>query len=165
MRNWSSWLTVVCFFLVLALPVGVHVTASALEDRSGDRLAVGLVLLVSGIVGLESVSWLLPAGSVRSDSQTRPLFGPDLLIAAFLQAITVLMYGVVLDGHVRLRACGWVYLAYAAWALAVTAWQRGRLSGWGRMYVRSGWAVAIAFGLPLTLPTLKAVGLVPFGPL
>ncbi|HKB05390.1 MAG TPA: hypothetical protein VKD90_24410 [Gemmataceae bacterium] len=176
MRNWSSLLAIGVLPLVLALPVGVHATAGALENGSTTALAIGLPLLAAGILGLECIAWadtLLRAEFEKSrpptdgrpaENRAAPEVGGDLVAAVLLLIITILLYFLMLDGHVHVRACGWLYLLYAAWAAPVIAWQRGHLSGWGRRYVRSGWAPIIAFGLPLTLPTLKAAGLVPFSP-
>jgi hypothetical protein len=176
MRNWSSLLAIGGSPLALALPVGVHAIAGGLENGSTTALAIGLPLLAAGILGLECFAragTLLRAESGKSPAaaDSRPVgqsagpgFGDDLVAAVLLQIVTIQLYSIMLDGHVRLRACGWMYLVYAAWAGPVIAWQRGRLSGWGRRYVRSAWAPVIAFGLPLSLPTLEALGLAPFSP-
>jgi hypothetical protein len=175
MRGCSDWLAVGALPLALALPLGVHVTASALESGRAHRLAVGLPLLAAGVLGLECggrAADLLraecgrpPAGRAEWRPGAGPVVGPDLVMALLLQVITVLMYGAMLDGHVHLRACAWVYLVYAAWAAPVLAWHKGAPTGWGRRYVRSGWAVAIAFALPVALPGLQTVGLAPFRPI
>jgi hypothetical protein len=89
-----------------------------------------------------------------------------MLVSAvlWLQVITVFQFIFLLDGHVHLRGCVWVYLAYAAGGVLVLAGRRAA-TGWGSHYLRWGWAPMIAFGLPLALPTLKSAGLAPFSPL
>jgi hypothetical protein len=160
--------------LVVALPHGVKMTALGLEpDDSSFRLWLGLALLVVGTVGIVCVH--RAAGFLSADAGKTPAHprgrgdaraagALSALIVVLLQLVTLLKFALLLDGHVRLRACAWVYLAYAAGALLVLVCRRTSTS-WGSLYLRWGWAPLIAFGVPLALPALKTAGLVPFSPL
>jgi hypothetical protein len=169
-------------FLV-TLPFGVHATALGLEyGDDWSRIWLGLSLVVVGIFALECF-WRSVA-VVKAEAGRTPRRGHhsgprrsrvrrlsrDLFIAHVgavlcMQLLTVNMFFLMLDGHVHLRACCWLYLVYATGAGFVLALQRGRPTGWGSCYLRWGWAPIIALGVPLALPTLKAAGMVPFSPL
>src|SRR5262245_23395134 len=173
-------LLVVCGMpLAVALPHGVKLPALGLEEgASSARLWSGLPLLLAGILGLECVRHSCvvlsaeaqqPAeGKERDPRKVRELLriilGLHILTVLCLQFISVFRFIFLLDGHVHLRACCWLYLVYAAGALLVLA-GRQTWTRWGSCYLRWGWAPLIAFGVPLSLPTLKAAGLVPFSPL
>ena len=61
---------------------------------------------------------------------------------------------------VRFAAARWVYLGYAVPALTLAAarWKRWSLAE--RLYLRWGWVPALAFGVPVALPWLRAAGLI-----
>jgi hypothetical protein len=167
----TDWLAIGGVPLGFALPRGVKLTALGLDEGAGSgRLWLGLPLLTAGIVGVECLRRCVDllgedpgrvgvrpgkAGPVLRDVRALQVAALVLLAAA-----TVLQFALLLDGRVRLWACGWLLLAYAAGAAAVWAgrWAGTRL---GSCYLRWGWAPVVAFGVPLGLPALLAAGLVP----
>jgi hypothetical protein len=181
--RWLLFGTFSYLLAMLALPFGVHMTALGLEEEvNGTRFAIGLPLIGLGILAVEcfrrSVAALridaeqkaAAATSEGRDPEGAGRFLHDLpflrvVAAAWLQLLTVNMFFCMLDGHVRLRACCWLYLVYADGAVLVLALQRGRPRGWGSRYLWWGWVPIIAFGVPLFLPALREAGLVPFSPL
>jgi hypothetical protein len=167
--------------LIVALPHGVKLTALGLEAEGDSfRLWFGLALLLGGTIGLECVSRCVAllsaearAAGVPARSEGNPRAAErslraarvlHVLLVVSLQLITLLLFVLLLDGHVRLRACLWLYLAYVAGVVLVLAGRKVS-TGWGSRYLCWGWAPMIACGVPLFLPTLKAAGLVPFSPL
>ena len=167
----SDWVTIGGVPLGFALPLGVKLTALGLGEGAGSaRLWLGLPLLAAGVVGVECLRLcvdLLGADpqrvGVRPDKAGPVLRDVRALQAAalvLLPVATALQFALLLDGHVHVRACGWLLLAYAAGA--AVAWT-GRWAGtwWGSCYLRWGWAPVVAFGVPFGLPALLATGLVP----
>jgi hypothetical protein len=166
----SDWLVLGGMLLTLALPRGVKWTALGLD--AGDdpfRLWAGLPLLAAGVVGLECVHRCVAL--LRSDPgrlgigpQEARLVGGfgrtcEGLLLVGLPVVTALEFVLLLDGHVHLRACGWLFLAYAVGAAVVWVGRRAP-TRWGSCYLRWGWAPVVAFGVPLGLPALLAAGLV-----
>jgi hypothetical protein len=158
---------------LLALPDGVKMTALGLEEGAGSsRLWLGLPLLVAGVVGLECfrrAAELLRAEVRPPDPEAgrgllRVSFLLQVVAVACLQLMVLLKFALLLDGHVHLRATCWLYLAYVVGAVPILAGRQARTE-WGSRYLRCGWAVLMAFGVPLMLPFLKDAGLVPFSPL
>jgi hypothetical protein len=99
---------------------------------------------------------------IRSDKARSVLRDVRALQAAALVLLPVaaaLQFVLLLDGHVHLRACGWLFLVYGIGAVALCAVRRAR-TRWGSCYLRWGWAPIIGFGVPLGLPALLATGLV-----
>jgi hypothetical protein len=160
----------------------MKLTALGLEEGVGsDRLWLGLPLLTAGVVGL---TCFRRAGDLAVAEARQPARGParglsdadagrrlarpvlllQVLAVVGLQLIVFLEFALMLDGHVHLRACCWLYLVYAAGAVLVLAGRKAS-PGWASAYLQWGWAPILAFGVPLALPTLKAAGLVPFSPL
>ncbi len=169
MSDGRGWLAACGVPLVVALPDGVKMTALGVESGThSPRLWLGLALLAAGMVGLECMrrAGEVLSAEARPEAARRWLRAFLVLHAAavvLLQAVTLLKFALLLDGHTRLRACEYLYLAYAAGALLVLA-GRQVSTRWGSRYLRWGWAPLLAFGAPLSLPALKAAGLVPFLP-
>jgi hypothetical protein len=156
-------------FLCFALPRGVKLTALGLEEGIDSfRLWCGLPLLALGLVGLECLRVAARQFLAESPSLAQRLRGTTtaLQVAAvfFLQAVVILQFLLLLDGHVHFWACCWLYLVYATGAVALVL-VRNASTEWGKRYLRSAWAPIIAFGMPLLLPTLRTYELVAFGPL
>ncbi len=153
-----------CPFL---LPLAVH-AADDWRDHPGDPAvwvgAVGVVACVVLLeIGYRSADELW-GEIVRAHPPNWPGARPNpiaLLRAAAValtQVVTILLYAMMLDGHVRLATVGWMWLAFHASAVVLLeVWP----TGWfPQAYRRWGWAPLVAFGLPLALPVLLAVGLV-----
>lgn len=178
----ASLLTLAGSVLAFALPFGVYLTAMGLEDGDApSRLWVGLLLLALGIVGVECLRLAhldlrAEADQARSRKTGLPLdteavrrlhgaiFNLYAATVVLLQVVAVMQFLLMLDGHVRLRACLWVYLAYLDGVILILA-TRADATRWGERYLLWGWAPILAFGIPLALPTLKAAGLARFAPL
>jgi hypothetical protein len=170
MRKRLHWLAIIGTPLAFALPLGVKWTALGLSDGSGSvRLWLGLLLLTVGIFGVECLRRCVGLASAEPG---RPGIGagdPRKLLEAarvleavalvLLPVATALQFALLLDGHVHLRACGWLLLAYSAGAVLVLVMRSGATAP-GSCYLRWGWAPLVAFGVPLGLPVLLAAGLV-----
>lgn len=165
--------------IVFALPHGVKMTALGLgEGIRSSRLWIGLPLLMVGIVALE---WCFSRGialmqsetqqiansgeSANASSSTDPeLFGICLLLylvsVGLVQFLSVFQFILLLDMHVHLYAACYLYLVYLLGLVVLLprwkVWTR-----WELTYIRCGWAPILAFGIPLSLPYLKAAALVP----
>jgi hypothetical protein len=167
----SDWLAMCGMPLGVALPWGVKLTALGLDEGPGSaRLWVRLPLLAAGALGLECVRRCVglvrtEPGRLAIDPRTarqalRAVRVLETTLLILLPVATVLQFALLLDGHVRLRACGWQFLVHAAGAALVGASGMAR-TWWGSCYLRWGWAPLVAFGVPLGLPMLLAAGLVP----
>src|SRR5262245_48924608 len=131
MRDRLNLFAICGTFLPIALPHGVKLTALGLDEgSSSSRLWLGLPLLVAGVLGLECVRWSV--GVVRAEVRetANPQSGPRLLrivttlhvlVVCLLQLASILSFCLLLDGHVHLRACCWLYVVYAAGVLLVVA--------------------------------------------
>lgn len=170
MGSRSDWLAIVGMPLGFALPCGVKMTALGLgEGTNSARLWAGLPLLMAGALGVECISWCVAA--VRTapgrlgigPGEARQLLGTTRALATvtlvLLPVATVLQLALLLDGHVHLRACGWLLLVYAGGAALLWIGQQST-TRWGSCYLRWGWAPLVAFGVPLGLPVFLATGLV-----
>jgi hypothetical protein len=167
-----SDLLIICgMFLVAVLPRGVKMTALGLDQGAdSSRLWLGLPQLAAGILGLECVRWCVTAvraepgrlcitpGEARQVLAVVRVFYRSILFG--LPVVTLLQFTLLLDGHVHLRGCGWLLLAYAAGAALVWIGRKAS-TRWGSCYLRWGWAPVVAFGVPLGLPVLLATRLVP----
>lgn len=161
---------------VFALPHGVYLTAMGIEDGGSSRLWTGLVLFVVGTFGMECLRRIEPILIAETRREKPDLTAEAerklrqairaLRLAGYgcLQFLTVSQFFLMLDGHVHFRGCLCVYLVYVNSSLLVIALQQHR-TPWGSRHLQWVWAPIIAFGLPLALPTLKAVGLVWFSPI
>jgi hypothetical protein len=181
---WDRWkdLWLYCIPCVWVLPVAVVTTALGLESEiDARRLTFGLPLLAVGIIALEGLHRLRDLVAAEAQRATRARdaearkadslrrFARDLpamqaAVVVLVQLLSVAQFVFILDGHIRLRACVWVYLAYLIGAAGVLVGRQAR-TGWGWRYLWWGWAPGIAFGVPVALPGLRAAGLVPYGPL
>ncbi|HYH64616.1 MAG TPA: hypothetical protein VD866_07980 [Urbifossiella sp.] len=165
----SAWRAIGGTPLVVALPYGVKLTALGLDEGAASaRLWVGLPLLAAGVVGVECLGrcvGVATAGSGRrgdppdeAGPSRWPVRALQAALLVLLPVVTVLQFALLLDGHVRLRACGWVFLGWACGAAVGVGGRAG--TGWGSRFLRWGWAPMVAFGVPLGLPILLATGLV-----
>jgi hypothetical protein len=155
MKIRSDWLAIPALPFIGAIPDGVKMTALGLrEGVSSERFWVGPPLLVLGIIGLEFVHrWV--------DPQIPKIFRVlEAVVLVLLFVLTVLNFAVLLDGHQHLRACVWLLMIFVAGATIVPDFGWNSIS-WGSCYLRWGWAILLAFGLPLALPTLLKFGLIP----
>lgn len=166
----SDWLAILGMPLGFALPCGVKMTALGLDEGTGSsRLWAGLPLIAAGVLGVECIRWCVAAIQTVPDQwasgpgEARQVVGATRALEAaalvLLLVATVLQFALLLDGHVRLRGCGWLLVAYAVGAGLVWVGRQGA-TRWGACYLRWGWAPLIAFGVPLGLPALLAAGLV-----
>lgn len=76
-----------------------------------------------------------------------------------LQAIVWLLFALLLDGHVRLRACSLCLLAF--WAAVAILFARRRRRGLRRLervFVAVGWVPFLTAGIPLLLWYWRTVG-------
>jgi hypothetical protein len=152
---------------LLALPVGVHLSAMGFEYGFSRSFLLGAALQAVGILFWE-IAFRIHAGlcSERvkwADHAGRGQEFFDLLLmrrggVVCLQLFTVLLFAAILDGGVRFRACCYVYLLYSipACLLLTLRWQ-----AWSRtelLFLRWGWAPILALGIPLLLPILKDMG-------
>lgn len=168
--------------LAIALPHGVKMAALGLDEGSGSsRLWLGLPLLALGILGLECLPRCVAV--LRADAQDptatrsgKPL-APEkvremlsvlavlpVVLVLLLQFIGVFQFVLLLDMHVHLYAACYFYLLYLVGAVVILAVRWGSwasVSGWEARYLQWGWAPLVAFGVPLSLPALKAAGWVP----
>jgi hypothetical protein len=170
MGSWSDWLAVCGVPLGFALPCGVKLTALGLDEGAGsERLWIGLPLLAAGVVGVECLRrcvGLVAAEPVRLGIRRdkarlvlRDVRALQVAALVLLPVAAVLQFALLLDGHVHLRACGWLFVLYGIGAVAVCAGRRAS-TRWGSCYLRWGWAPLVAFGVPLGLPVLLVTGLV-----
>jgi hypothetical protein len=158
--------------LVFAVPVGILITAMSFDREEGSLWVwLGLGLQIVGVFfweckfGIEErfcrygAKWSIDPERRGGSSFSFP---PEAVEIFVLQFTTVLLFGFLLDGGVRFRACLYVYPIYGATTLLLLAL---RWKTWTRVEVlllRWAWAPIIALGIPLLLPTLKAMGLVRF---
>ena len=155
-----------------ALPRMVRHTASLLEDGQITPwlfLWVGMLVIAVGISeflfqGLvkEADDILQGAYSTEDTKSNRTAARRRTwqqsvgivqgVVIALLQAVTVLQYFLLLDGHRHFRACYYAYLGYAVPALVILV---VRWKSWSRLeliYMRWGWVPVIPLGIPLFLP-------------
>jgi hypothetical protein len=173
-EQWKRiWLYGAAFF-ALVLPTGVHETLLGLEPEHVDlnRVLLGLLLMTVGIAGLEAFRHFPALIAVEEEGRpsdelqrlSRALSVMQAVVVVLAQLLSVTQFLLLLDGHVRVRACVWVYLAYLFGAALVLAGRWWR-TAWGWRYLWWGWAPIVAVGVPVALPTLREAGLVPFRPL
>jgi hypothetical protein len=159
-----------CILLMVAVPIGVHITALNFGKASHIRWVwIGLGMQGVGIVFWESLFIISERfGQVSAKwNEGNPLGSgdPSLAFVKRLLLFTNQLWGVglfllLMDGGVHLRGYCYVYLFYAIPALLILllrwkAWTRGEV-----VFLRWGWAPIIAVGLPLLLPVLIEMGLV-----
>jgi hypothetical protein len=177
----------VCVFpAALALPYGVYWTAMGIEDTidpdisDSSRLRLGLPLLIFGLL-VGELFWRaivrlrtdpqeldrLAKGDERERKGLEEVLRivPGLLTASLIliQFIALMQFFFVLDMHVRFRACAGIYAVYAAGVMLLVGVRWKQWTYAERLYVRWAWAVMIAVGVPLVVPTIRKMGVV--GPL
>ena len=160
MRIARVLLTACAVLSALALPVGVVVTALLLEEnRHLPWAAIGLTLLAAAMVVLE----LAHAAGRKSQGPAGSgvlYFFLTAIDVIFIQLIILLLFSVILDGGVHLRACCFAYLGYVAGVLLVLI-RRAKALTWGdRLFLRWGWVPIVVVGLPLFIRVWKAKGLI-----
>jgi hypothetical protein len=89
---------------------------------------------------------------VPRKSSERHLTRQTLHTAVISQAIVWLLFALLLDGHVRLRACSLCLLAFWVAAAVLFARSRGRgLRRPERVFLAVGWVPFLTAGIPLLL--------------
>jgi hypothetical protein len=167
----GSLLLAVCLIpLAVAVPLGVHAAAISLDGwPPPGRFWLGLCMQSAGVVFWEIMfrawRWAFRHARKWAVAKGRTPRNPDVVPLAavavfFLQAATVLLFALLMDGGVRLRACGYVYPLYAVPALLILALRRRPRSRGEVLFVCWGWVPVLTFGIPLALPALKSWGLV-----
>jgi hypothetical protein len=152
-----------------ALPFWVY----DIHRRFAEPDSFGLGLAVAGmaacVVVLEYTLRLvgeLWEKEVRRWPAGAPVPRPDPVallrwaVLVYCQLAALMMFLTTMDGGLRWAAARWVYPTYAAPALALAAARWRRWTEPERLYLRWGWAPALAFGVPFALPRLLAAGLI-----
>jgi hypothetical protein len=160
-------LAVPLFPLFFAIPIGVHISALDIEHEPYSVWCwIGFGLQAAGIIFWECFSRLgeyvgRVEGKWRTPDASR--WNIDLLVMRGFGTIglplcTVLFFVPLMDSGVHFRACCYVYLLYAAAELPILVlrWKSGTTAE--VLFLKWGWAPIITLGLPLLLPTFKALG-------
>lgn len=165
--SWIQGLCVVCFFAgVLCLLSGVLIIVGALEYALLLLTFLGIALLLGGVFLYELTGWLEKKNSGRTDpvptvGQSRASNAiEEVIAAAILQALVVLLFGLILDNGVRQCACLYSCLGYWPGALLVIARRRSCLSWGDRLYLRWAWLPIVVICTVLYLRIWKSKGLI-----
>jgi hypothetical protein len=168
--------------LLFLIPHGVWTTALGLEEGiSSERFWQGPLLLFFGIIGFEMCQRGITAYLAEA-SKPKPVPHDQALdpeaerklrqalqflfhaVTGMLQFISLMFFLLMLDGHVHFRAALYLYSMYVVGAIVVWAIGLAKTPV-GKRFLQWGWAINLAFGVPLCLPLLKSHGLVPFNPI
>lgn len=157
----------ICFVAgLLCLLSGVFLTVVALDHALLLPACLGAALLVGAVFLMETTKWLEEknGGSDKQESAVDRDRGPKgieiAIETAVLQALVLLLFGLLLDHGVRQLACLYSLLGYWAGAFLVFA-RRGKALTWGdRLYLRWGWLPTVVIGTVLFLRVWKDKGLI-----
>jgi hypothetical protein len=153
-------LLAVVLVVAFCLPPGILLTAAVLEYGHFWLSSLGIGLLAGGMVALD-FGWRTwgNATGVNEPQMEAAAFdlGPTVFEVLILQAITIIMFALILDGGVRLRACLYSYLAYAPGAVILLV-RRGRaMTQVDLVYLKWGWVPIVTIGVPLLVRLSKGL--------
>ena len=157
---------VCCVAGILCLMSGAFIAVGTLEHSLLLWACLGAALLLCGVFLIEFSIWFDAKKGNRGEQESavgrgRALTATEEIIqAAVMQALIVMLFGLLLDGHVRMTACFYSCLGYWPGALLVIA-RRGRAPTWGdRIYLRWGWLPILVISTVLFLRVWKSKGLI-----
>jgi hypothetical protein len=155
----------VCLLLgMFCLFAGVFVTIGTLEHSAFIWVWAGIGLLLAGVLIMELLRRLeKPLDTTNGDNYPKaPGFRAiETAIASFfLQIQLILLFALLLDGGVRLRACLYSYVGYLAGLVLIFARRARALTNGDVLYLRWGWLPIIVLGVALFLRVWKAKGLI-----
>jgi len=149
---------------LFCLFAGVFVTIGALEHSDFLCVWAGIGLLLVGVLIMELLRRLeRPLDTANGDSSPKtPVFRAieTAIVSFFLQIQLVLMFALLLDGGVRLRACLYSYVGYLAGLVLIFARRARALTDSDVLYLRWGWLPIIVLGVALFIRVWKAKGLI-----
>jgi hypothetical protein len=164
-----AFLLALCLLpFMVAVPVGVHITARAFETAPpsmwcwiGAGLQVLGILFWEGFLSMGEVLWRVEAKWSGGERPSPSRVETNLMRGFYTigQPLgTVLVFLPLMDGGVHFRAGCYVYLLYAVAALPVLALRWKSCTTAEVFFLKWGWAPVIALGLPLLLPLFKKMG-------
>ncbi|PYJ79061.1 MAG: hypothetical protein DME22_25945 [Verrucomicrobia bacterium] len=103
---------------------------------------------------------LNPARSFSRPNSPCLRFIETAIVSFFLQIQLILLFALLLDGGVRLRACSYSYVGYLAGLVLIFARRARSLTDSDVLYLRWGWLPIIVLGVALFMRVWKAKGLI-----
>lgn len=152
---------------VLCLMSGALITVATLEHSLLLGACLGVALLLGGVFLMELDRWHEEKNGNRGEPGSStvgqnhaPKVAEEVIEAAAMQAVIVLLFGLLLDNGVRLTACLYSCLGYWTGALIVFVRRRNALTRGDRLYLRWGWLPILVISTVLFLRVWKSKGLI-----
>lgn len=142
---------------LLALTAGVHLTGMHLEaSQYSGWIWLGLGLILASVLILELCCRRALASGPREPVVTL------LLMVISLPLLSLLVFGALLDGGVRFKTCGYLYLGYLVLVafFLVVRWKEWAV--WELTLIRWLWVPLFVSGGPYLRPVFQGWGLVHF---